>query len=248
MRLLTIDIETRPIEAYAWALWDQNIGINQIKDPGALLCFAAKWHGESGVTFFSEWEHGRKKMAVALHRLFDEADGVIGWNSDKFDIRWIYAQFLEFGMAKPSPFAKIDLMKSVKRQTYLPSFKLDYVAQWLGLGRKVQTGGFDLWRDVLDGCTKARAKMRRYNIQDVRLTEKIFDRLNSRGWVMGMPNASIAGGMCCSNPVCGSERLQARGFQVTKTRRYQRFQCLECGTWSQSVRSLPAGAELKAVA
>jgi len=248
MRLLTVDIETRPIEAFAWGLWNQNIGINQIRDPGALLCFAAKWHGKKNVLFFSEWEHGREQMARELHRLLDEADAVIGWNSDKFDLRWVAAQFLEFGLAKPSPLAKIDLMKSVKRQCYLPSYKLDYVSQWLGIGRKVQTGGFELWRDVLDGCGKARAKMRRYNIHDVRLTEQVFDRLNARGWVLGLPNASIGGGACCSNPTCGSERLQARGFQVTKTRRYQRFQCLDCGTWSQSVRSEVRGAEIKAIA
>lgn len=248
MRLLTVDIETRPIEAWAWGIWQQNIGIAQIKDPGALLCFAAKWHGSSKIQFFSEWEHGRKRMARELYRLFDEADAVTGWNSDRFDIRWINAQFLEFGLSKPSPYAKVDLMRSVKRQVQLPSFKLDYVAQWLGLGRKVQTGGFDLWRDVMNGCDKARAKMRRYNIHDVRLTEQVFDRLNSKGWVLGLPNACVSGGACCSNPICGSERLQARGFQITKTRRYQRFQCMDCGGWSQSVRSVPGAAELKPVA
>lgn len=248
MRLLTIDIETRPLEAWAWGLWDQNIGITQIKDPGALLCFAAKFHGDRKVHFYSEWEHGRKAMAKALYRLFDEADGVIGWNSDKFDVRWIQAQFLEFGLSRPSPFAKIDLMRSVKRQVYLPSYKLDYVAQWLGLGSKVDTGGFKLWKDVMQGDDRARAKMRRYNIHDTRLTERVFDRLNSKGWVLGMPNASIDGGMCCTNPECMSERLQKRGFQRTKTRKYQRYQCQDCGTFSQSVRSVPGSAEIKAVA
>lgn len=244
MRLLTIDIETRPIEAYAWGLWNQNIGINQIKDGGALLCFAAKWHGESRVAFYSEWEHGRKAMAHALHRLFDEADGVTGWNSDKFDVRWIFAQFLEFGLSKPSPFAKVDLMKSVKRQVYLPSYKLDYVAQWLGIGKKLQTGGFDLWRGVLDGDAKAYAKMKRYNIQDVRLTEQVFDRLNCKGWILGLPNAAVTGGLCCTNPMCGSENLQARGWQITKTRKYQRYQCKDCGTWMRDVHSWPGSAPL----
>jgi hypothetical protein len=90
--------------------------------------------------------------------------------------------------------------------------------------------------------------MRRYNIHDVRLTEQVFDKLNEKGWVLGMPNASIEGGHCCSNPMCRSERLQARGFQITKTRRYQRYQCLDCASWSQSARSVPGGAELKQVA
>lgn len=246
MRLLTLDIETRPIEARVWGLWGQNVGINQITDPGGLLCFAAKFHGDRKVHFHSEWEDGTKGMAKALHRLLDEADGVIGWNSDKFDLRWIQAQFLQHGMAKPSPFAKIDLMKSVKRQVYLPSYKLDFVARWLEIGQKVRTGGFDLWADVLAGDDKARAKMRRYNIGDVRLTEQVFERLHGKGWVLGLPNSAIEGGHCC--PSCGGERLQARGYQHTKTRRYARWQCKDCGAWSQSTHSEPGGAKVKGVA
>lgn len=244
MKLLTVDIETRPMESRHWGLWGQNIGINQIRDPGGLLCFAAKFHGERRVHFHSEWDDGPKAMAKALYRLFDEADAIAGWNSDKFDIRWIQAQFLKFGTGKPSPFAKIDLMKSVKKQVALPSYKLDFVAQWLGVGQKIRTGGFDLWNDVLDGCPKARNKMRLYNINDAKLTEAVFDKLNERGWVLGLPNASIEGGMCCRNPMCQSERLQRRGYQIAKTRRYARWHCLDCGTWSKSVLAEPGRAHV----
>ena len=247
MRLLTIDIETRPIESRHWGLWGQNIGINQIRNPGGLLCFAAKFHGERRIHFHSEWDDGAKGMARVLYRLFDEADAVAGWNSDKFDIRWIQAQFLKHGMGKPSSFVKVDLMKSVKRQVMLPSYKLDFVANWLGLGKKERTGGFDLWNDVLDGCPKARAHMKKYNIKDTTLTEQVFDRLNARGWVLGLPNAGITGGHCCSNPVCQSENLIRRGYAVTKTRRYARWQCKDCGTWMQSTHSEPGSAKLKQV-
>lgn len=248
MRLLTIDIETRPLESYHWGLWGQNIGINQIKSAGGLLCFAAKFHGERKMHFHSEWEDGSKGMARALYRLLDEADAVAGWNSDKFDIRWIQAQFIKHGMSNTSPFAKIDLMKSVKKQAYLPSYKLDFVARWLGIGAKVRTGGFDLWADVLACDEKARKLMRRYNIGDVTLTEKVFDRLNERGWVIGLPNGAHDGAVCCTNPMCQSERLQRRGYATTKTRRYARFQCRDCGTWLQAVHSEPGSAKVKAVA
>lgn len=248
MRLLTLDVETRPIEARVWGLWGVNVGINQITDAGGLLTFAAKFHGERKVHFHSLWGDGEKGMARALYRLLDECDALAGWNSDKFDIRWIQAQLLRNGLSKPSPYAKVDLMKSVKRQAYLPSYKLDFVADWLGVGRKLRTGGFDLWSDVLAGNEKARAKMRRYNIRDVTLTEQVFDRLNERGWVLGLPNASIEGGLCCSNPMCQSENLIRRGYATTKTRRYARYQCRDCGSWCQSVHSEPGSAKVKAVA
>lgn len=246
MRLLTIDIETRPVVAYTWGLRDQNIGINQIKEAPRILSFAAKFHGESKVQFWSEWEHGEKRMLREAHKLLDEADAVIGWNSDRFDVRWLYGQFVKHNLSRPSPFAKVDLMKSARHYLYLPSYKLDFVAQFLGIGAKVKTGGFDLWLDVMNGCPKAQALMRRYNIADTRLTEAVFDRLSGKGWIKGMPNYAIDGGHVC--PHCGSEKLQARGYSHSKTKRYKRWQCIECAGWSQSVISEPGGAKIKGVA
>jgi DNA polymerase elongation subunit (family B) len=242
MKLLTLDIETRPIEAYAWGIWNQNIGINQIKHPGALLCFAAKFRDERATHFASAWEDGDKGMTRKLYRLLDQADAVTGWNSDKFDLRWINSQFLKHKMGKPSPYAKVDLMKSVKRQVMLPSYKLDFVAQWLGVGEKVKTGGFELWTDVLAGKVAARNKMKKYNIGDVKLTEAVFDRLHAKGWVLGLPNASIGDGDVCPN--CGSDNLMCQGQRETKTRTYQRYQCRNCLTWIRSVNSLPRKATL----
>lgn len=246
MRLLTFDIETMPLENRTFGLWNQNIGINQIQQNDWMACFAAKFHGERKVHFYSVWDHGARAMALALHKLLDEADAVMGWNSDKFDLRWANRVFIESRKAPPSPYTKVDLMRSVKRQVYLPSYKLDFVARWLGLGGKLRTGGFDLWRDVLDECPKAQNLMRRYNIRDTRLTESVFDVLREKGWIKGLPNHAIDGGHVC--PSCGSDKLQARGFQTSKTRRYQRWQCKGCGAWSQSVKCEPGSARLKAVA
>lgn len=245
MRLLTFDVETMPLEARAFSIWNQNIAISQIQQNDWLACFAAKFHGESKVHFYSVWDDGERAMALALHKLLDEADAVAGWNSDKFDLRWANRTFIEQGKSPPSPYVKVDLMKSVKRQVVLPSYKLDFVSRWLGLEGKLRTGGFDLWRDVLDGCPKAQNKMRRYNIRDTRLTEQVYDKLHDKGWIRGLPNHAIEGDGC---PHCGSEKLQARGFQVTKTRRYKRYQCRDCGAWSQAVASEPGSAKLKACA
>jgi DNA polymerase elongation subunit (family B) len=246
MNLLTIDIETRPIVAYAWGIRDQNIGINQIIEPGGILSFAAKFHGKREVHFRSAWDDGELALLRAAHRLLDEADAVMGWNSDRFDVRWLYGQFVKHGMSRPSPFVKVDLMKSARHYLYLPSYKLDFVAQFLGVGQKVKTGGFELWTDVLAGCPKAQALMKRYNIADTKLTEAVFDRLSEKGWVRGLPNYAIEGGHAC--PHCGSERLQARGYQHSKTRRYKRYQCRDCHGWSQAATSEPGGAKVKAVA
>jgi DNA polymerase elongation subunit (family B) len=245
-RILTFDVETMPLEARAFGIWNQNIGINQIVANDYLACFAAKFLGERKVHFYSAWDDGPRKMALALHKLLDEADAVAGWNSDKFDLRWANRVFVESGKSPPSPFVKVDLMKSVRRQVYLPSYKLDFVSRWLGLGGKLRTGGFDLWADVLSNDPKAQNKMRQYNIRDTRLTEKVFIALASKGWIKSLPNRSIDDGHVC--PSCGSEKLQARGYAVTATRRYRRFQCNSCGAWSRAVHCEKGSAELKAAA
>jgi hypothetical protein len=129
----------------------------------------------------------------------------------------------------------------------LPSYKLDFVANWLGLGKKERTGGFDLWNDVLAGCPKARAHMKKYNIKDTTLTEQVFDRLNAKGWVLGLPNAGSRAALLLQ-PGVPVENLIRRGYAVTKTRRYARYQCKDCGTWVQSTHSEPGSAKLKQVA
>lgn len=97
----------------------------------------------------------------------------------------------------------------------------------------------------MNGCPKAWAKMEKYNKADTRLTEQVYDRMLP--WITNHPNRSAySGEHCC--PKCESTKLQARGYAITATRRYMRFQCKVCGSWSQSVASEPGSATIKAVA
>lgn len=248
MRILTIDIETFPHLVYAWGLHDQHIAINQIKKPGTIASFAAKWHDERRSVFHSVHGGTERQMIKAAHSLLDEADMVIGWNSDSFDIKWFNGQFIKHGLSLPAPYKKVDLLKSVRAHAKVASNKLNYWAEFLGLGKKVDTGGFGLWADCMDGDDKAWRKMERYNRHDTILTEKVYDKLASKGWIKNQPNFQLlTGEMCCTNPACGSHRLQARGYTHSITRRYQRWQCQDCGQWSQSTTSEPGGAKIKAI-
>lgn len=249
MRILTIDIETFPHLVWTWGLHNQFVAINQIKTPGVIASFAAKWHDERGIHFHSVHSGTERQMLRAAHDLLSEADIVIGWNSDSFDIKWINGQFMKLGMRPPAPYKKVDLLKSCRANARVASNKLNYWAQFLGLGKKVDTGGFDLWRECMEGDDKAWRKMERYNRYDTRLTEQVYNKLSGLGWVKNQPNNQLlTGETCCINPSCGSHRLQARGFHQSITRRYQRWQCQDCGTWMQLVVSEPGSAKLKQVA
>lgn len=188
MKILYLDIETTPIKAWVWGLWDQNVAINQIIEPTEMLCFGARWHGKKNVIFKSVHHDGKKTMLEELHKLMDEADVLVGWNSAAFDHKHINREFLENGLQPPSPVKDLDLMSIVKANFQFPSNKLDYVAQALGVGAKVKHSGFQLWIDCMDGKDKAWKEMKRYQLQDVNLLVDLYDILLP--WFVGKGNVT----------------------------------------------------------
>ena len=172
-------------------------------------------------------------MARTVHKLLDEADAVAHFNGKRFDIPTLNKEFLLHGLSPPSPFRHIDLLHTCRQQFKFASNKLDYVAQALGLGAKVHHKGMELWRGCMEGDAASWRLMESYNRQDVRLTERLYDRLMP--WIKGHPNMGLYsedGERCCPN--CGSKKLQARGRQYNNTLVYRRYQCNGCGKWSRS--------------
>ena len=177
MKILLLDIETTPLQVYTWGLWDQNIGINQIIKTTEMLCFGAKWLGQKKVTFKSVHHDGKQAMLEQLHQMMEEADVLVGWNSAAFDHKHINREFLENGFQPPSITKDLDLMSVVKANFQFPSNKLDYVAQKLGVGAKFKHSGFELWIGCMEGDNKSWAEMKKYQIQDVELLDKLYDIL-----------------------------------------------------------------------
>lgn len=162
------------MQVYTWGLWDQNIGINQIIKSTEMLCFGAKWLGQKKVIFRSVHHDGKKAMLEELHKLMDEADVLVGWNSAAFDHKHINREFVENGMAPPSPVKDLDLMSVTKANFQFPSNKLDYVSQKLGVGAKVKHSGFELWLGCMEGDSKSWVEMKKYQIQDVQLLDNLY--------------------------------------------------------------------------
>lgn len=237
MKILALDIETRPAVVYTWSLYQPIIGVDQIIDPGGMMCFVAKWVGKRGTIFRSEWydnatsQGGKQEMLEKLWELLDQADAVLHFNGESFDIPHIQREFMEAGMKPPSPFKQIDLYKTVKRQGRFLSNKLAHVGPRLGLEGKVENGGFKLWKSVMEGDVKAQALMKRYNKRDVTLLEEAYDIL--KPWIPSHPShAALDGKPVC--PRCGGDDLQWRGYSTTAMSKFRRFQCQGCGGWGKS--------------
>lgn len=200
-----------------------------------MICWAAKWIGEDGIEFMSLNSHTKKAMVKRIWALLDAADVVVHYNGRKFDVPYIQREFLMQGLLPTSPFKQIDLLDTVRKQFNFVSNKLAHVSRQLGLEGKESTGGFNLWVRCMEGDTDAWKTMESYNIQDVQLLEDAYMIL--RPWIKGHPNFSAASGEH-SCPRCQSTELQARGFSVLRTGRYQRYCCKKCGTWSRGTKSL----------
>jgi DNA polymerase elongation subunit (family B) len=177
------------------------------------------------VEFASEHHDGRGTMLSRLWALLDEADIVVSWNGDSFDLPWIRGELATAGYTPPSAFISVDLIKTA-RSFRLDSNRLDDVAQLYGRGSKMDTGGIDLWKACLAGDRKAWDKMRRYNRRDVILTERLLDDLWP--WIKNLPHRGqwTRDRECC--PSCGSTDLTLVGITYTKTLEYPKLRCDDC--------------------
>lgn len=229
MKILHLDIETAPNKVYCWGLWNQNVSINQIVEPGYTMCWAAKWDDNREVMFDSLFKSPEIDMLMKMWQLLDEADAVVHYNGEKFDIPTLNREFIRYGLAPPSPYHHIDLLRVVKKRFKFPSNKLDYVAQTLGLGAKTQHSGMELWKGCMDNDPKSWKIMERYNKQDVRLLPKLYRELLP--WIKNHPNHALyetSDRPVCPN--CGSKKVKKNGTETTLTMKYQRYKCTCCGT------------------
>jgi predicted RNA-binding Zn-ribbon protein involved in translation (DUF1610 family) len=240
-KILTFDIETAPIEAYVWGLWDQNIGLDFLKVDWTALSFAAKWLDKSKIIYQDTGGRGVKKvrddkpLMKALWSLLDEADVVVAQNGRRFDVKKVNARFIQHGMGPPSPYRVIDTMICAKKYFAFSSQKLAHTSTLLTDTPKDEHRrypGFKLWLACLADDPAAWREMRKYNRRDVLATEKVYLKL--RPWITDHPNIGTfmeSDKPHC--PKCGSDEVIGRnGFRSVKQQgTYKRYQCKKCGGW-----------------
>lgn len=240
--ILLIDVETSPQIGYSWTSYDTNI--LGVIEPVKIICAAWKRLGEKKVHVralpdYSDYKGGvvdDKQLIGDLWHLLDEADIVGAHNGDSFDCKVLNARFVAHGLNAPSDYKTIDTLKSAKKYFRFNNNSLNELGQYLGEGKKAPTGGFETWTKCMAGDMAAWRQMMDYNIQDIELLERVYLRL--RPFIGNHPNLNTIAPpklkpseFACQ--VCQSVKTMKRGFSVTKVGRYQRWQCTDCGSWSQ---------------
>jgi DNA polymerase elongation subunit (family B) len=237
LKMLALDIETKPGTAYFFDVWNTNIGSEKVITYPEIMAFSAQWRGKKKVLFYSEYHDGRKEMLTALRDLLDEADLVVTYNGDKFDLPWIEGEFIAEKMTPPSPVLKVDLLKVIRKHSRWVHKNLNTVVKRLLDEEKVAHPGFSLWRDCIEGDPKAWALMKKYAIKDTALLWPLFDELLP--WIKMPHPVTDRHGLVCRN--CGGTHFQRRGMAKTLQGEYPRYQCQDCGTWARGVERTPVG-------
>lgn len=244
-KILLFDVETAPIIAYVWGLWDQNVGLNQIKSDWHLLSWAAKWLDEMPVMYMDQRNEKNiendKHILQELWKLLDAADIVIAQNGVHFDKKKINARFILNGMKPPKPYKVIDTLLMAKKHFGFTSNKLEYLSDKLSKKNKKLTkrkfAGFDLWKECLAGNRQAWNEMEKYNKLDVLSLEEVYKEIypwdNSINFNMYIDKNSEK----CQ---CGSTSFQRRGYHYTATSKFQQYCCNQCGAWSRGKENLLA--------
>jgi DNA polymerase elongation subunit (family B) len=248
LKILLYDIENSPNLGWTWGKYEQNV--IEFKDEWYLLSFAYKWLGESKVHAYSlpDFKLYKKDkqddsgLVKKLWEVMNEADVIIAHNGDQFDIRKTNARFIAHGLTPPKPYQTIDTKKVAKKYFMFNSNKLDDLGKYFGVGRKKETGGFELWKGCMVGDKKSWKKMVTYNKQDVVLLEEVYKKLLP--WIGNHPNINLVSDVTGACPNCGSTHLQKRGFGYTRVSKYQRYQCNNCHAWSRG-KNIKSNVEIR---
>jgi DNA polymerase elongation subunit (family B) len=234
--ILTLDIETAPLKASLWGIWQQNVNLDAIESDWFILSWSAKWLHEKnsfGEVLTSEEaiNEDDSRIIINLWLLLEEADIVVTHNGDKFDIKRINTRFIEHGLGPTTAYKSIDTLKVVKKNFNFTSNKLDFIAKKFGIEGKCTTE-LQLWLDCIAGNEKALEEMLIYNIRDTVITEKIYLKLLP--WIKNHPNIglyNITDDKKCPN--CGSNDLHDAGYSTSSIGLYKNYRCNKCGTISR---------------
>lgn len=238
--VLLYDLETAPCLSYHWQGRHEQ-EIIEIVEEGYILSFAYKWLNEPKTYSYclTDFRGNKKKLVEKLHEVMSQADVSISHNGNNFDNKWANKEFLHYGIKPLKPIKQIDTLTIARSKFNFNSNHLNDLGKYLGLGQKVETGGFELWKKCMALDKKAFKKMCAYNRNDVILLEKIYNALSPF-----VKTPLISTSMVCPN--CGSDRLQKRGWSITQVFRSQRLFCTKCGRWSTSSEKVRYNKEVYA--
>lgn len=236
-KILFLDIETAAAVALAFGRFKQNLSQdNIVSEGGWMLCASWKWNDEEdthSVHLVPEEIAAKddSRIVAVLFDLYEQADAIVAHNGQGFDHKVIQTRAAANGFPALPSVKVIDTLLLAKKNLRLPSNRLDAIGAYLGLGRKIETGGISLWKDVQNGDVDAMKRMVTYCKQDVDLLYKVYMALRHTGAAGTNFNAALyhANGLIrCKT--CASADIDPTGRSITTAVSvFAEYRCNSCG-------------------
>ena len=232
LKLLAYDIEASNLNA----------------DFGIVLCVGFKWVGAPARTTQvlnildypgKNLIEKEKHLLVAVSEAFNTAEAVLGHFSTYYDLPFLNTRLLYHRLpVLPPQVAQVDTWKVARYRLKLRNNRLKTISEFLGTREEKNAIKPEQWILALGGHRPSMAYIVEHCRLDVIVLEEAYHRLLPL--VTDHPNgrSDRLGGHTCPN--CRSTNAQCRGVHLTRTRRYQRYQCQDCGAWSKAPKPMAA--------
>lgn len=239
-KMVFLDYETAAALVYTFGRFKQNISQDAVvKEGGWIICAGYKEKDDEYVTLVYDKQGIKQQddLHICQHmwNVYNEADVIVAHNLRSFDHKVLEARCLANGLPPLPSVQVVDTLEIAKKHFRFPSNKLDSLAAYLGIGRKVSHEGMGLWRKTQQGDELALESMLEYNEGDVLLLEEVFYALAARGLCSSF-NASMYyddDKVRCN--VCGSDKVEETGRHVyTSASKFNEVRCKDCGAVSRS--------------
>ena len=247
-RLLYFDIETAPIVTYTWGAYQRFIQPDDILEDWFVMAWAAKWVCTSSMFSYVVNRHevvksDDSRILKPLWDLFNQADVIIGHNSDRFDIKRMNWRWALHDYKPPRPYKTVDTLKAARAVWGATSNKLDFLLKELGLSGKLETRK-GLFKSCKEGDPDALRELRKYNEIDVLGGESLY--LKVRPWMKNHPNMGLyyeTDIPRCKN--CGGTDLEFDDLQPVHTavNSFVCWTCVNCGAHGRTPESTRYGTE-----
>ena len=232
IKRLYFDIETSYNIGSFWGLGKQFISYQNIIHERAIICICYKWEHESTVHHLT-WDSSQndKSMLEKFLKIANQSDELVTQNGDNFDIKWLRTRCLYHGIPMFPTYSTLDTYKKARSGFKFNSNSLDYMAQFLKMGRKNKMSLSD-WDDIiLRKDPKALQKMVTYCKKDVTLLQNIYKKL-SPYITHATHHGTLQGKSAISCPECASDEMVVSKHRVTSTGlKKVQLQCKSCGKY-----------------
>ncbi len=242
--ILFMDTENAPNVAVTWGIHDQRISYKDIIHEWFLLSAQWAWNNSKKINTVSILDDKKRfkkdfrddyHVVKTIRDVISEADIVIGHNVKGHDLKKIQAKIIEYDIMPLKMPIIIDTYQWSK-QFGFTSRKLGDLCSKLDLTEKLSHEP-GLFLKASMGDPEAIKDIVTYGIGDIPTLRELYYKLLPHAPTKFNKNLFRGDGVQCC-PKCGGDNFQSRGFSFTIVGKFNRYQCMDCGGWFKSGKSV----------